>query len=115
MNLVSGVFILSSITVLFLKLYSYIHFWDDVRIFITNKKRLIKTDSRIKEIQSALYKEIEDVIDNYPNNLLFYDLVLFLFTPVLCFQFKYPRTNRIRKRAILNYSFQFLLCFFLLM
>jgi diacylglycerol O-acyltransferase 1 len=105
---------LSSITVLFLKLYSYIHFWNDVRIFISKKKKLIKTDSKIKELQGDLYKEIEEVIDNYPKNMIFSDLVKFLFTPVLCFQFKYPTTHRIRKRAILNYSLQFIVCLILL-
>lgn len=95
------------ITVIFLKLVSYVHFWYDVRKFIDERKRLIK-----EETASArnVYKEIEEVIDNYPNNQVLSNLIEFLFMPVLCYQYKYPRTERVRKRNVILYLVQFCLC-----
>jgi diacylglycerol O-acyltransferase-1 len=113
-NIVNGIFGLSLCTVAFLKLYSYIHFWYDVRIFIKNKSRLIKTDSLSVSLQHDMYVEIEDVITNYPKNLTLSNLFLFLAMPVLCYQFKYPRTERIRKTNVINYLLQFILCITLL-
>ena len=114
-NIVTGIFILSLVTVTFLKLYSYVHFWYDVRMFIKNKARLIKSDILSKELQGDLYQQIEEVIENYPKNILFKDLLKFLIMPVLCFQYKYPTTHRIRKRAVLNYTLQLMICLLLLM
>jgi hypothetical protein len=84
-------------------------------MFIKNKAKLIKSDEKSKKLQEDLYKEIEDVIENYPKNLYFTDLIRFLILPVLCFQYKYPTTNRIRISAVLNYLTQFLVCGFLFM
>ena len=111
----NGIFGLTVCTVLFLKLYSYIHFWYDVRVFIKNKARLIKTDKQSVILQHDIYREIEEVITNYPKNLTLQNLVLFLFMPVLCYQYKYPRTQRIRKSNLLNYFIQFFVCIILLM
>ena len=64
-----GVFILFSVVVIALKLYSFIHFWYDVRLFIENKKRLLKNDPKTLELQQNIYQKIEDVISKYPKNL----------------------------------------------
>lgn len=92
---------------MFLKLISYIHFWYDVRMFRDNKARLMKEDP--KKLQETLYDEIEEVIDKYPSTLKISDLLTFLMMPILCFQYKYPRTERVRKRLVLLYAGQFLL------
>jgi len=42
-------------------------------------------------------KELKEVIAKYPNITSFRHFVYFVFTPTLCFQFKYPRTERVRK------------------
>lgn len=106
----TGIFVLTSVTIVALKLYSYIHFWYDVRIFIENKQRLMKTDPKILELQKNIYRKIEEVISNYPRNLSLQNLLLFLTMPVLCYQYEYPRTDRIRKRYLLIYFIQFLVC-----
>lgn len=98
------------ITTVFLKLYSYIHFWYDVRVFIENKKRLMKTDAKSLELQQNIYKKIDEVITNYPKNLSIEKLLLFMAMPVLCFQYEYPRTDRIRKRYLFIYLIQFIVC-----
>ena len=97
------------ITIVFLKLCSFIHFWYDVRLFIENKKRILKSDPKTLELQQNIYKKIEEVISNYPRNLSFQYLILFMFMPVLCFQYEYPRTERIRKRYLIIYFTQFLI------
>ena len=109
-----GIFVLSLVTCAFLKLYSYIHFWNDVRLFLKKRQNLIKSDPQSKQLQGNVYKEIEEVIHNYPQNLIFTDLLKFLAMPVLCFQYKYPTTNRIKKRSVINYTLQFICCIFLL-
>ena len=52
----TGVVCLSSCTIIFLKLCSYIHFWNDVRVFIQNKDKFLKTDN--SDLHSELYKEV---------------------------------------------------------
>ena len=111
----TGIFILSGITVAFLKLVSYIHFWHDVRLFIAKRKNLLKSDKQSQQLQKYVYNEIEEVIQNYPKNLHFTNLLTFLAMPVLCYQYKYPTTHRIRKSAVIKYSLEFLGCIFLLM
>ena len=103
------------VTIVFLKLYSYIHFWYDVRIFIENKNRLIKSDEKSLKLQENVYKKIEEVISNYPKNILLKDLVLFMFMPALCFQYEYPKSDRIRKRYLVIYLSQFIVCILLSM
>lgn len=110
----TGIFTLGLVTVVFLKLYSYIHFWNDVRLFIKKRRGLIKSDPKSQQLQGYLYQEIEEVILNYPKNIIFSDLLKFLILPVLCYQYKYPTTNRIMKRRVINYLLQFLFCIFLL-
>jgi hypothetical protein len=110
---VFGVVALTNVTILFLKLISYIHFWYDVRLFFEKRARLIKKDR--EDIQHDIYKEIEEVLTLYPKNLTFSNLIMFIFMPVLCYQYKYPRTHRIRKSNVLNYLAQFICCLLLLM
>lgn len=111
----TGVFVLSGITVVFLKLVSYVHFWHDVKLFILKRKNLIKSDAQSQKLQKYVYSEIEEVIEQYPQNIHFYNLIKFLCLPVLCYQYKYPTTHRIRKTAVINYSLQFIGCILLLM
>ena len=102
-----GLFIISAFA---LKLISYAHFWYDVRRFIDNKRRLFVKDPEIKSLQGDVYKEIREVIDNYPNNITFMNLLEFLTMPVLCYQYKYPRTNRVKKRKAAFYLISFIFC-----
>ncbi len=62
-----------------------------------------------------MFKKINEVIENYPNTLRTKELVYFLFVPVLCFQYKYPKTEKIRKRNLFNYLVQLIVCNLLLM
>jgi len=41
------------------KLYSYIHFWNDVRKFVIKKKRLIKSDEKSLILQKSIYTEVK--------------------------------------------------------
>ena len=51
-----GVISLTLGTIIFLKLFSYIHFWNDVRVFIQNKDKFLKTQNN--DLHSELYKEV---------------------------------------------------------
>ena len=84
-------------------------------MFIKNKAKLIKSDAKSKQLQAEVYKEIEEVIENFPNNLVFRDLLKFLAMPVLCFQYKYPTTERIRKSHVFKYLLEFFVCNLLFM
>ena len=117
-----GCFLLLQISIVSLKLFSFAHFWDDVRKFIykkeKNRKSLKRNDSKIEvvkddKLKSSMYEEIENIINNYPNNISFRALIEFMFLPVLCFQYKYPRTKRVRKHQLLNYGSKVIICMFL--
>lgn len=156
-NPIIGQFALILITIIFLKLYSFSHFWNDVRKFIYKKKKLkeeakekriteqkkrhsnaelkkILSDKKmLKEfekqdeqaveknefvidktdkLKSSLYEEIESIISDYPNNVSFYNLMEFLFMPILCFQYKFPRTSKIRITYLLEYGIKVIICSF---
>ena len=102
--------VLLTISIIALKLYSFIHFWNDVRQFIEKRKNLIRKDRKSIELQQNLYQKIEEVISNYPKNLSMEKLISFICMPVLCFQIEYPRTQRIRKRYLAYYLSQFIVC-----
>jgi hypothetical protein len=51
-----GVGCLTLGTIIFLKLFSYIHFWNDVRVFIQNKDKFLKSQNN--DLHSELYKEV---------------------------------------------------------
>lgn len=141
------------VCIVFLKLYSFSHFWNDVRKFIYKKQKLkqdakerrlskltpdqllkiledkakeaeydkideqnVKHESLVQkndELKSSMYEEIESIITNYPNNVSFFSLVEFLFMPALCYQYKFPRTKRIRATYLLEYGFKIIICLFL--
>lgn len=138
-----GLFIL---VIVWLKLYSYAHFWMDVRKFIAKKKKVeeshkndvnitgkrssindlketnyasesSKEESRLVQkgdkLKSSMYEEIENIISKYPENVCFKSLFVFLFMPVLCFQFKFPRTNKIRFGYLIEYGTKIIVCSFL--
>ena len=118
-----GSFLFMLITIVFLKLISFLHFWDDVRKFIHKRNKLIgqikKENSCIDvskddKLKSSMYEEIENIIKNYPNNVSFKALIEFLMMPILCFQYKYPRTKTINKLQVLNYGTKVILCNFLM-
>lgn len=52
----AGIASLTCISIIFLKLCSYIHFWNDVRVFIENKDKFMKSDDT--NLHSELYKEV---------------------------------------------------------
>lgn len=95
-----------------MKLISYAHFWSDVRRFIDNKARLFSKDKSMMNLQGDIYKDILEVIDNYPNNITLRNLISFLFKPVLCYQYKYPKSARVRKRYVFFYGIQVFICIF---
>jgi len=92
-----------------LKLISYAHFWYDVRKYKEKQKQIIE-QSEIKN----LFVEIKEVLDSYPNNITFSNLLSFLFKPCLCYQVKYPTTSHIRIKFILIYTFHMILGLFAL-
>jgi hypothetical protein len=144
------------LTIVFLKLYSFSHFWNDVRKFI-HKKKFLKDQARERRLskaraslsgeelkkvleadkekkfdaideqdakhesviekndplKSSMYEEIESIISNYPKNLSFFSLFEFLFMPVLCFQYKFPRTKERRFGYLLEYGLKVVICSFL--
>jgi len=55
---ISGMFVFMGICIIFLKLWSYSHFWNDVRKFVLKKKRLIKNDEKSLKLQEHIYKEV---------------------------------------------------------
>lgn len=59
-NPIFGIFVFMGISIVFFKLYSYVHFWNDVRKFVANNKRLtvIKNDEQSLKIQKSLYNEV---------------------------------------------------------
>lgn len=118
-----GCVLLLNICIVVLKLFSFAHFWDDVRKFIYKKQKILKSfknsTSKIDvtkedKLKTSMYNEIEEIISNYPKNVSFKALVEFLFMPILCFQIKYPRTKRIRKHQIVNYGLKVIVCIFLI-
>ena len=105
--------ILLAVLIVTLKLWSYTAFWHDVRYFKHKEKSLSKSSAIDKSLQSEVFKEIDEVLNNYPINLTLGNLVEFLCFPVLCYQYKFPRTPRISKLNILKYTCGCLLSLFL--
>jgi hypothetical protein len=117
-----GCMMLTLVTMICLKLFSYLHFWDDVRKFISKRNKLTaeakKRDSSCLDKtnianKESMYEEIENIINEYPNNVRLGALIEFLFMPVLCFQYKFPRTKEIRISYVLNYAIKVIVCLFL--
>lgn len=144
-NPLLGQFVLFVVCIVFLKLYSFNHFWNDVRKFMYKKENLksqertrrmsvknlqklsLNEEKEIEEhvnkdnsliqkndkLKESLYEEIDGIVKNYPNNVKFFDLFVFLFMPVLCYQYKFPRTNKIRISYLINYGTKVIVCLFL--
>ena len=55
-NPLAGILVLICVSIICLKLCSYIHFWHDVRVFIQNKDKFLKAQN--KNLHSQLYKEV---------------------------------------------------------
>ena len=53
-------------------------------------------------------KEVKEIISKYPNLITFKDFISFLFFPTLCFQLKYPRTERLRKTWLLKRAVEYI-------
>lgn len=109
---ISNSFILIIVVITAAKLISYIAFWNDVRYFRYKHQSISKSSKIDESLQKQLYQEIDDVINNYPSNLTLYNLVEFMFFPVLCYQYKFPRTSRVSKRNLIKYAGGFLVCSF---
>jgi diacylglycerol O-acyltransferase-1 len=54
-------------------------------------------DSFISKKHEKLPNEFKALISKYPNLISLHDFGYFMFFPTLCFQFKYPRSERVRK------------------
>lgn len=106
-------------SILFMKLWSYVQ----VNMWCrqSNKENSSKTRSRSQSISVAelqeerggsyisgvhkLQKEKDkDTVSlvMYPDNLTASDLAYYLFSPTLCYELNFPRTDRIRKRFLLK-------------
>ena len=81
------IFALTLTVIVFLKLFSWLHFWDDVRKFMFKRKKLEEIKKKdLKEngtdgttlvetktdLNSLFYEEIDQIISNYPNNVKFF-------------------------------------------
>jgi len=123
-NPATGQLCLMLVCIVFLKLFSYAHFWDDVRKFIykmnkingnkdSKNTEISKLDNSINstdKLKASMYEEMDLIIKNYPKNVSFFALFEFIFMPVLCFQYKFPRTTRIRISYLLNYGIKIIIC-----
>lgn len=123
-----GCLALTVTVIVFLKLFSFLHFWDDVRKFIYKRRKVEeerKKNEKVAEedelsvikkqnsLNRSMYEEFDQIIKEYPNNVKFSALLEFLILPVLCFQFKYPRTAQRRLGYIFTYALKVLICAFL--
>jgi diacylglycerol O-acyltransferase-1 len=61
-----------------------------------------RTQSKGKSDLPELSKELKAVVSKYPGSLKLGHFLYFLAAPTLCFQFHYPRTERIRKTWLLK-------------
>lgn len=107
----------------FLKFLSYHHIWHDVRYHVVlaykmSSSKLSKSDVNGKEsvpelkvhkdmteddllVKMNLPKPILKSILNYPSNVSFKDILLFLVIPTLDFQLKYPFDHNINVKRFL--------------
>ena len=113
-------FVLSMSVVIFMKIVSYAHTNSAYRkIYLSNSKH--KASNEIVAFDAAddendqgngegekLMKTSERI--QYPNNVTFKNICVFIFMPTLVYQASYPRTERIRKRWLLKRFGELLLC-----
>lgn len=97
-----GILLLTNSIILAAKMISYSHVLRNVRL-ITDKIKKMKKDQNYKdvvgenEISSGNYEFIKKFVKNEDQLIQFKDLIYFIAAPTLCFQFNYPRTDKIRK------------------
>jgi diacylglycerol O-acyltransferase-1 len=108
-------------SILFLKLWSYVHVNSWCRSFQKQQKTPQSGKRRqsitIAQLQQKQFKETESngtvhvkndieehhtVLVQYPDNLTLKDLSYFLCAPTLCYELNFPRTSRIRKRFLIK-------------
>jgi diacylglycerol O-acyltransferase-1 len=80
-----------------MKLWSFAHVMGDVRA--------IHAEGKLERYP----KEISEVVRKYPSILSLKHFSYFIAVPTLCFQFSYPRTERIRKTWLLKRMVEWLL------
>ncbi|CAF1030665.1 unnamed protein product, partial [Didymodactylos carnosus] len=69
---------------------------------MTKKKKLIKGNHLKSTKYLSLYNLNESLVDFYPLNLTLSNLYYFLVIPTLCYELKFPKTRRIRKRFLIR-------------
>lgn len=103
-------------SILFMKLWSYVH----VNLWCRTRQQNEKTSisgKRRDSFSSDRKRESEDFNGNaisngsidssislvqYPDNLTIRDLLYFLVAPTLCYELNFPRTTRIRKHFLIK-------------
>ncbi|XP_071772902.1 diacylglycerol O-acyltransferase 1b [Centroberyx gerrardi] len=105
MTPVGSAFVLSSYTILFLKLYSYkdVNMW--CRELSTVKAKKL---ARSLSCPSAQHLSGGDRQVCYPGNLTIRDLYYFVFAPTLCYELNFPRSPTIRMSFLLRRLFEML-------
>ncbi|CAG0914599.1 unnamed protein product [Notodromas monacha] len=106
-SLLGSTVVCGTFSVVFLKLWSYIQVnsWCR-RNYAANAKRRRRRRSYSRGDRAISRREerLEDLktkkIVGYPDNLTVGDLYYFLFSPTLCYELNFPRTERIRKRFL---------------
>lgn len=100
---VGGAVVLSTYTILFLKLYSYkdVNSWCREMSMIKAKKL-----SRSLSCPSAQHLNGGDRQVSYPGNLTIKDIYYFTFAPTLCYELNFPRSPNIRIGFLLRRLFE---------
>jgi diacylglycerol O-acyltransferase 1 len=109
-------FVCFQYSIIFMKLWSFIHVNLWCRSCQKQQKKPI-SGKRRESFSSDRRRESVDMNGNavanghahvntplvkYPDNLTLHDLVYFLLAPTLCYELNFPRTARIRKRFLIK-------------
>lgn len=104
-------------SVLFMKLWSFVHvnLWcrshqkqqktsisGKRRESFSNERRRESVDSNENVVPSGYKDHPNTQLVQYPDNLTLRDLTYFLLAPTLCYELNFPRTTRIRKRFLIK-------------
>lgn len=102
-------------SILFMKLWSYVHVNSWCRATLRSQKDSISGKRRESfsmdrrrdseehpEMSNGLKDKIMHDLVQYPDNLNLRDLFYFLLAPTLCYELNFPRTTRIRKRFLVK-------------
>lgn len=103
-------------SILFMKLWSYVHvnIWcrsnqKQQKVSISGKRRdsfstsLNDSKDQNGNALGAGFKDHQaQKLVQYPDNLTLRDLLYFLLAPTLCYELNFPRTTRIRKRFLIK-------------